>query len=242
MAISTSTTTLSANDARILNALFDPETLPSSVAAAQSTSTIDDSLPPHPAMPSSQLSTLEAQQNELVRHITSSSSISSVEAAIKQQDEIVSSHPSYPSAYLNRAMLRRMLLESSLPKEADASIFSSPEPDLDALFSDLSRSISTCLPSSSSASTSVSTYQARILRTAYSHRAYLYLKAAELGIEWRGKGKSELEEAASADFAGAARFGDEVAREMSVRTNPYAKMCGAIVRNALREERRDMLG
>lgn len=44
------------------------------------------------------------------------------------------------------------------------------------------------------------------------------------------------------DFASAARFGDEVAREMSVRTNPYAKMCGAIVKNALREERKDMLG
>lgn len=70
----------------------------------------------------------------------------------------------------------------------------------------------------------------------------MYLKAAELGGEWRGKGKSELEEMASMDFASAARFGDEVAREMSVRTNPYAKMCGAIVKNALREERKDMLG
>lgn len=63
-----------------------------------------------------------------------------------------------------------------------------------------------------------------------------------MGVEWRGKGKNELEEAASGDFAGAARFGDEVAREMSVRTNPYAKMCGAIVREAMREERRELEG
>ena len=55
-------------------------------------------------------------------------------------------------------------------------------------------------------------------------------------------GKSELEEAASRDFAAAARYGDEVAREMSVRTNPYAKMCGAIVRNALKEEREGFRG
>lgn len=61
-------------------------------------------------------------------------------------------------------------------------------------------------------------------------------------MNWKGKGKSELEELASTDFASAARFGDEVAREMSVRTNPYAKMCGAIVKNALREERKDMIG
>jgi hypothetical protein len=239
MAISTPNTTLSANDARILNALFDPETLPSSVAASKSRSTIDDSLPAHPTITPPQLSTLEAHQNKLIQHITSSSSSSDIETAMQQQDEVIANHPDYPSAYLNRAMLRRIKLESSLPKEA--SIFSSPEPEVDALFTDLSRSISTSL-SPSSANTSVSSYQARILRTAYSHRAYLYLKAAELGIEWRGKGKTDLEESASADFALAARFGDEVAREMSVRTNPYAKMCGAIVRNALKEERKDMLG
>lgn len=55
----------------------------------------------------------------------------------------------------------------------------------------------------------------------------------------RGLGKGELEELASGDFAAAARYGDEAAREMSVRTNPYAKMCGAIVKNALREERKE---
>lgn len=74
------------------------------------------------------------------------------------------------------------------------------------------------------------------MRTAYSHRAYLYLKAAETETRLQGLEKSELEELASKDFAGAARYGDEISREMSVRTNPYAKMCGAIVRNALKEE------
>ncbi|KAL1601562.1 hypothetical protein SLS60_006477 [Paraconiothyrium brasiliense] len=239
MAVSTPNTTLSANDARILSALFDPETLPSSVAASKSTSAIDDSLPSHPTISSAQLSIFEAQQNQLVQHITSSSSQVDIEAALKQENEIITKYPEYPSAHLNRAMLRRMKLEASLSK--DESIFSSSEPEMEALFTDISHAISKTMsfPSTTSA---VSPYQARILRTAYSHRAYIYLKAAELGVEWRGKSKSELEESASADFASAARFGDEVAREMSVRTNPYAKMCGAIVRNALAEERRDMLG
>lgn len=236
MAVSIPTTALSSNDKRILNALFDPETLPSSVAASKSASVIDDSLPSHPTISSSELATLEAQQNELVRHITSSSSTTDIEAAIKQENENITNYPHYSSAYLNRAMLQRMYLESK-----SESIFSSSESEIDALFTDLSRAISTSF-SSPSANTSVSPYQARILRTAYSHRAYLYLKAAELGTEWRGKDKSGLEELASADFASAARFGDDVAREMSVRTNPYAKMCGAIVRNALAEERKDMLG
>ena len=66
----------------------------------------------------------------------------------------------------------------------------------------------------------------------------MYLKASETRTELKGLEQSELEELASKDFAAAARYGDEAAREMSVRTNPYAKMCGAIVKNALREERK----
>jgi hypothetical protein len=32
------------------------------------------------------------------------------------------------------------------------------------------------------------------------------------------------------------RYGNELAREMAVRTNPYAKLCGGIVKGALMEE------
>ena len=132
-------------------------------------------------------------------------------------------------------MLRRMRIEASL--QESQNIFSAPKQDIQDLFQDLSRAIHLALPASSP-SAPVSEYAARILRTAYSHRAYLYLKAVETATELNGLAKSEIEELASRDFAAAARFGDEVAREMSVRTNPYAKMCGAIVRNALREERK----
>jgi hypothetical protein len=111
------------------------------------------------------------------------------------------------------------------------------EKDTKALFDNLAQAIKSASSISASSTTTVSPYQARILRTAFSHRAYLYLKASETGVSWDANTKSELEELASKDFAAAARYGDEVAREMSVRTNPYAKMCGAIVRNALREER-----
>jgi hypothetical protein len=234
MAVSTLPPTLSANDARVLNALFDPETLPSSVAKSQDASAIDTSLPPHPHIPTSQLSTLEAQQNEIVRRISSSSNISEIDAAIAELEQVVEKTPSYASAYINRAMLLRMKLESQLSNSRH--IFSQSATAVQPLFENLSRAIHLSLPASS-ATSPVSSYQAKILRTAYSHRAYLYLKAAETGASLQNLDKSELEELASKDFAGAARYGDEVAREMSVRTNPYAKMCGAIVRNALREER-----
>ncbi|KAF1961466.1 hypothetical protein CC80DRAFT_488731 [Byssothecium circinans] len=232
-------TTLSQNDTRILHALFDPETLPSSVARSKDSSIIDTSLPSHPTIPASTLATLETAQNDLIRKITSSSTLSAIEEAIRQEDAVIDEYPNYPSAYTNRAMLHRLAVETLLPN--DISLFSdtkSSNPHIEALFKDLSRAIHLSLPSSSPTD-SVSPYQARILRTAFSHRAYLYLKAAETGIELKGKGKGELEELASSDFANAARYGDEVAREMSVRTNPYAKMCGVIVRNALAEERKE---
>jgi hypothetical protein len=233
MAVSAFPSTLSANDARVLNALFDPETLPSSVAKSQDASAIDTSLPPHPHIFASQLSILEAQQNDIVRRISTSSSISEIDAAVQELNEIVEETPSYASAYINRAMLLRMKLESQL--SATQHIFSNSVTDVQPLFTNLSRAIHLSLPASSPTAP-VSSYEAKILRTAYSHRAYLYLKAAETGTSLHNLKKSELEELASKDFAAAAKYGDEVAREMSVRTNPYAKMCGAIVRNALKEE------
>ena len=235
MAVDTINTSLSANDARILNALFDPETLPSSVAKSKDASAIDTTLPPHPTISSSQLSTLETQQNEIIRRTSSDYSLETIDSAIEELDNIVNSNPAYPSAFVNRAMLRRIRIEATLPNESH--IFSAPEPDIEALFIDLARAIHLSSPSASPTAP-VSAYQGRILRTAYSHRAFLYLKASETVTELKGLGKSELEELASKDFAAAARYGDEAAREMSVRTNPYAKMCGAIVKNALREERK----
>jgi hypothetical protein len=235
MAVDMPNTSLSANDARILNALFDPETLPSSVAKSKDTAAIDQSLPAHPNIPPSQLSDLEKQQNDIIRDVSSNSDRATIDDAVEQLNKTVSAFPNYPSAHVNRAMLRRMRIEASL--QESQSIFSAPTQDIEDLFHDLSRAIHHSLPASSPTAP-VSEYAARILRTAYSHRAYLYLKAVETETDLNGLGKSELEELASKDFASAARYGDEVAREMSVRTNPYAKMCGAIVRNALREERK----
>jgi hypothetical protein len=236
MAISLRNTTLSANDTRILNALFDPETLPSSVARSKDAAAIDPSLPAHPSISTSQLSDLEAQQNAIIQRVSKDSDYETIDDAIAQLNGVLVAWPNYAGAYVNRAMLRRMRMEVSL-KDGE-SIFKASKNDVEALFTDLARAIHLSLPVSSPAAP-VSSYQAKILRTAYSHRAYMYLKAVESGTGLNGLGKSELEELASKDFAGAARYGDEVAREMSVRTNPYAKMCGAIVRNALREERKE---
>jgi hypothetical protein len=257
-----SATTLSTNDSRILAALFDPETLPSSVAKTRDASLISATLPPLPSLSAAALAPLEAAQNSLIARATAATTSTSTStstssstappspeilaAAIAELDDVVARNPAYPSARVNRAMLRRLALEAAAAKNEgeSESIFSfHPASALAPLFDDLTAAIALCLPSPSATATPtptptpVSAYAARILRSALSHRAYLYLKAAEAQVPWDGAQGAELEERASVDFAGAARYGDAVAREMSVRTNPYARACGGIVREALRGER-----
>ena len=41
---------------------------------------------------------------------------------------------------------------------------------------------------------------------------------------------------ASHELALGGRFGNDIARQLAVQTNPYAKLCGEIVREALRKE------
>ena len=238
MAVTLPNTSLSANDARILNALFDPETLPSSVGQQKDiSSSIDPSLPAHPILPDTQLTALERQQSEIIGRISSTSSVTEIDSAIEELNAVVEQWSEYAGAWANRAMVRRMKLEATLG-EGKTIFWTADETsksDTEAVFSDLAQAIKLSSPSSPSIA-AVSPHAAKILRTAYSHRAYLYLKAVEAEVRLYGMTKSELEEQASKDFAAAARYGDEVAREMSVRTNPYKKMCGVIVRDALREE------
>jgi len=52
----------------------------------------------------------------------------------------------------------------------------------------------------------------------------------------RNLSSEQLEEMASWGFQLGGRYGNPVAKQMAVRTNPYAKLCGAIVREAMREE------
>jgi hypothetical protein len=165
-----------------------------------------------------------------------------VERAITALSELIDAHPKYASAYTNRAQALRLVVGDAIFTQIEDEV------DLERIFADLGTAISLATPSCPTQTASVSPQQAQVLATAHSHRAYLDLKAAqaasasptlklECGPEMlRGMDKDRLEEMASREFEAAGRYGDKVAREMAVRTNPYAKMCGAIVKKALREE------
>lgn len=157
-----------------------------------------------------------------------------------QLTELIEREERFAAAWADRAMARRLAVEGrgegGLWGESGSGV-------LDAVFADLRKAIELATPAGGGKA-AVSPFQAKVLAAAHAHRADLYLRAAKAAGETgevgkgclQGLGKERLEEMASREFERAAWFGDVVAREMAVRTNPYAKMCGAIVRKALREE------
>lgn len=245
-------TTLSTNDARVLSALFDPE-------SSASTNTI--TITPQPSTTTE--SSLKAAEAAAIQPLnTATPSPSAIQTALEALTTILTSHPNHASAYANRAQALRL-------KMGDDALFDEGnEEDASLLFADLSRCIALSTPSSStSSSTSASAQtqkippqvtpsQAALLATTHTHRGYLLVKASLAAAlqdsstgrlqhgprELVGKSKEELEEWASAEFALGGRYGDRKARQAAVRTNPYAKMCGAIVREAMEKEMEEWNG
>ena len=87
--------------------------------------------------------------------------------------------------------------------------------------------------------------QAKVLSSAYTHRGYLLWQASrssavqdvlEAVEELKGLGQHQIEEMASMEFAAGGRYGNAIAQQLAVKTNPYAKLCGSIVKEALQKE------
>lgn len=102
--------------------------------------------------------------------------------------------------------------------------------------------------------TSLSPLHARIIANAHTHRAYILYRASRalststtsppnaatapltLPRHLQHKSAQQLEEMASMDFQLGGCYGNDIARQLAIKTNPYAKMCGAIVKEAMRKE------
>ncbi|KXG48159.1 Tetratricopeptide-like helical [Penicillium griseofulvum] len=246
---------LTSNDSAVLQALFDAESSPSSGVI------VDSSLPSWPSslnITETDLVSLKQRETDIIRELQSnkSPSIETVQSALEDFDTLLTRNPTYPSAYTNRAQTLRLLVDLIYNKEAgddrgtdtelaDAALFAPSTSQLcSRIFSDLGQAITFATPASPA--DAVSSTQARLLADAHTHRGYLLLKAArvkkagsgdETGPErLRGLSADQLEEMASRDFFFGGRYGNKVAQQLSVQTNPYAKMCGAIVKEAMRKE------
>jgi hypothetical protein len=173
---------------------------------------------------------------------------------VSRLGQLIQDHPQYASARNNRAQaLRRLYGDSVLIADAKGKPqallqqFDDSE-RLDAaktVLSDLDHAISLLAPKV--ACSRLSPQVARTLSNAHTQRAAIYLITSKLldskkavsidahrpEASWS---KLDFEEQASRDFAMGGRYGNEIAKALAVSTNPTAKLCGQMVREAMKKE------
>ncbi|PVH82948.1 hypothetical protein DL98DRAFT_513625 [Cadophora sp. DSE1049] len=177
---------------------------------------------------------------------------------VKRLDQLIEGYPNYASARNNRAQaLRRIygdgLLVSNPTSPSPQENTLDPSPPESTLLSasttiltDLSTAISLLTPRTPFSPLSPQT--AKTLSQAYTQRGALYhltakalaVNGAKLRIEEGRREKEwkavEWEEFASRDFMVGGRYGNEIAKALAVAANPTAKLCGEMVREAMRKE------
>ncbi|KUJ09176.1 uncharacterized protein LY89DRAFT_658263 [Mollisia scopiformis] len=237
-----SSTTLTPHDLTILQKIADPESSPSASLL------IVSSLPKDPDYPDPSIySRITSTERQIISQIQINDALDAYRTALSQLNDLITAYPNYASARNNRAqVLRRIHGDTILIKTASQTSSSEAELNTAAqtILSDLTLAISLLSPLTPYSP--LSPIAAKTLAQAYTQRGALFHLTAkqysqqgtELRIEGKEKGWSvvEFEEAASRDFVMGGRLGNVVAREMAVLANPTAKLCGEIVRGAMREE------
>lgn len=191
---------------------------------------------------------------------TSESPLSPYLECVRQLDELIDEYPNYASARNNRAQALRRIYGDSLlvtnptspPSLENTSVLDTSPSETTLLsasttiLSDLSTAISLLTPSTPFSPLSPQT--AKTLSQAYTQRGALYhLTAKSLAINGAKLRISEsrkeagwktvqFEEAASRDFMVGGRFGNEIAKALAVAANPTTKLCGEMVKEAMRKE------
>lgn len=219
---------LSNNDSNVLSALFDPESSLSRNAHIDDRQSVASDV--------ASLQDLRQQEQGALRSIDTANPVrNDIEQAVSRLSEIIETHPSYGSAWVNRAQARRLLYSTDR--------LTSQPLEVQRIFQDLSEAVRLSTPQEST--DMVSRANAQVLSSAHTHRGYLLLLASK-SEENRAMLNSiptlnslstqDLEEAASREFTLGGRYGNETARQLAVMTNPYAKLCGSIVKEALTKE------
>ncbi|KAI0479088.1 hypothetical protein GGR56DRAFT_361856 [Xylariaceae sp. FL0804] len=253
------TNSLSRRDFNVLEKIKDPESNP--LAAVM----VDPALPKDPNVTDATVyESIAQEEREIILRIqhsemqlaglgsaATSEPTEEYRRCIEKFGELISRHPKYASARNNRAQaLRRlygdtMLLEKKEPGALiqDANSAQRLEAALTAL-SDLDEAVKLLTPSSLFAP--VSPQAGKTLALAHTQRAAIYHMTARLfqsnsilpGTRRKEVGWTQLdfEGAASGDFALGGRYGNEIAKGLAVSTNPTAKLCGQMVREAMKKE------
>jgi hypothetical protein len=190
---------------------------------------------------------------------TSESPLAQYLSSVKSLDELIDTYPKYASARNNRAQALRRIYGGGILVKGIAKIPSEEAEPLDPsasdqdliiasniILSDLTIAINLLAPSNLFCP--LSPQVAKTLSQAYTQRAAIYHftskhlshRGAELRLDSSRKEASwktiDFEENASRDFMMGGRYGNEIAKALAVSTNPTAKLCGEMVRGAMRKE------
>lgn len=228
---SATTFNLSRNDSAVLSALFDPE------ASLQRHAGIDQSV--RNPYNTGVMSEIEQKEKSALLLINQENpSLTSIANAITELNQIIEQYPKYASAWNNRAQARRMAFS--------LEDFQNHEEELKQVLDDLFEAIR--LASPSTRIESVSPANARVLASAHTHLGHLLLWMSRPNFPLQnvenlatlsGLSHDQLEEMASRHFAMGGQYGNKTAQQLAVKTNPYAKLCGSIVKEALQKEIKD---
>ncbi|KAK4101477.1 hypothetical protein N658DRAFT_496346 [Parathielavia hyrcaniae] len=254
---------LSRRDINVLEKIKDPEFDPSLLVQVDSTLPKDPHISdPEEYQTISQQERdiiLSIQKLEMRQARQQSSGVADIDVVAEYRNcvsrlgQLVQAHPQYASVRNNRAQaLRRLYGDAMLVADAprspqalfqDVDNAERSEAAMTAL-ADLDHAISLLTPKV--AYSRLSPQVARTLSNAHTQRAAIYLMTSKLlgskpaSVDATrpeaGWSRLEFEERASRDFAMGGRYGNEIAKGLAVSTNPTAKLCGQMVREAMKKE------
>ncbi|KAI1656158.1 hypothetical protein F4813DRAFT_135799 [Daldinia decipiens] len=254
------TSSLSRRDFNVLEKIKDPESNPTTAVL------VDDTLPKDPNITDTSVYdrvsrrerdiVLAMQQLEMqlagLRSAPTAEPIQEYRQCLSELGELITEYPKYASARNNRAQVFRRLYGDALLLSGDqASRGLLSEVDeleksqaADLALSDLDQAIYLLTPKSIFAA--ISPQAGKTLSLAHTQRAAIYHMTSKsfqagskiniVGRKEEAWKKNDFEEAASRDFALGGRYGNDIAKALAVSTNPTAKLCGQMVREAMKKE------
>ncbi|KND94116.1 hypothetical protein TOPH_01179 [Tolypocladium ophioglossoides CBS 100239] len=180
---------------------------------------------------------IEKQLGESHAEDAQETAVKGYQQCISDLQGLISEHPNYASARNNRAQIMRRLYGDAMLLDIATGmpipLIAQPEQSerrraATTALEDMERSIALLSPATMT--TPLSPQAARTLSMAYTQRAAVYLRTSKLLSD------RLLDEAAARDLAYGGRYGNLIAKSLAVSVNPTAKLCGQIVREAMKKE------
>ncbi|KAK5997189.1 hypothetical protein PT974_02542 [Cladobotryum mycophilum] len=256
------TVTLSKHDINVLEKIKDPESNPAAGVVIDPSlprdpqivdTAVYDRIVEQERNIIRSLQALEIQLSGFQTDDGEEKAVAGYKKCVSELDTLIADYPNYASARNNRAQIMRRLYGDAMLLNITTGmpmpLIMQPEQ------SEKRRAAAQALEDTEAAITllsppspmgPLSPQAARTLSMAHTQRAAIYLKTAKLLSDrqldmdenrqeatWS---RLDFEEAASHDLALGGRYGNQIAKGLAVSVNPTAKLCGQIVREAMKKE------